>query len=668
MAEHGATLIEDGDTIIHHCNTGALATVDWGTALGVIRTAHEQGKRIHVLVANVYLNSTSDVMIIAHKGLANSNSRDYALYYNPTGSKFTFLVGNGSISGSVSSQETIVAGRWYNIMAWHDSFSNTLNIQVNNGTASSVSYTSGAMDTIYPLTLGAHDNGTSGLDGLIDEVALYKRVLTASERTWLYNRGFGRTFAELGSLSGSITYTYGNPAHKHAVTALSTGESYTYDANGNMITRIEGGLTYTQVFDAENRLISVTVSGQTTQFIYDGDGNLIKRIKPDGSRTLYIGGIYEVDKDPGGTVTGTKTYYPAAGAMRVDSTLYYVLKDHLGSASVVTDANGVTLNPGGEQRYNPYGGTRLTPGITSTDRLFTGQREMAGLGIYYYGARFYSPYINRFLSADTIVPGYANPQALNRYSYVLNNPINLTDPTGHKCVGEAEECLDDDGNPINGTGGLGGGNSNSNDLDSNLGQDIPMVLPCGGMLTCPPQSLYDDATSLLPFTSSNACYFLLHDPILCSSSSWQNFPNVTVTSVANYQLDAFGLGGGFIAGFFPAQGTGGIDAIYLTEANSIVVYGYNGNSLNTAGAGLVGGPYAIVGFNIHEPTDYSGVSQAVNVTGAYGPYGATVSYFWSGDEPFAPSAPQGFTLWYSPGLAASVSYSNVSYTPWVAIP
>lgn len=50
MAEHGAALINDGDTIIHHCNTGALATVDWGTALGVIHTAHEQGKRVHVLV------------------------------------------------------------------------------------------------------------------------------------------------------------------------------------------------------------------------------------------------------------------------------------------------------------------------------------------------------------------------------------------------------------------------------------------------------------------------------------------------------------------------------------------------------------------------------------------------------------------------------------------
>jgi hypothetical protein len=44
------------------------------------------------------------------------------------------------------------------------------------------------------------------------------------------------------------TYTYGDSAHKHAVTALNTGEGYTYDANGNMTQRVEGGLTYTQTF------------------------------------------------------------------------------------------------------------------------------------------------------------------------------------------------------------------------------------------------------------------------------------------------------------------------------------------------------------------------------------------------------------------------------------
>lgn len=50
LAENGAGLIADGDTILHHCNTGALAGVDWGTALGAIRFAHEHGKHVHVLV------------------------------------------------------------------------------------------------------------------------------------------------------------------------------------------------------------------------------------------------------------------------------------------------------------------------------------------------------------------------------------------------------------------------------------------------------------------------------------------------------------------------------------------------------------------------------------------------------------------------------------------
>ncbi len=131
----------------------------------------------------------------------------------------------------------------------------------------------------------------------------------------------------------------------------------------------------------------------------------------------------------GGTATGTVTYYPVAGAMRVNSTLYFVLKDNLGSASVVTDSTGTTV---GEDRFYPFGETRFTTGNMQTDKLFTGQRQIMGLGIYHYGARFYSPKLGRFLSADTIVPGYANPQRLNRYSYVLNNPIRYRDPSGHK--------------------------------------------------------------------------------------------------------------------------------------------------------------------------------------------------------------------------------------------
>lgn len=135
-----------------------------------------------------------------------------------------------------------------------------------------------------------------------------------------------------------------------------------------------------------------------------------------------------MDKSSGGSVTRTVTYYPVGGAMRINSTLYYVLKDHLGSASVVTDSTGAIV---GEQRYYPYGETRFTSGTIYTDKLFTGQREMSGLGIYHYNARFYSPKLGRFLSADTIISSLATPQSLNRYMYVLGNPLRYTDPTGH---------------------------------------------------------------------------------------------------------------------------------------------------------------------------------------------------------------------------------------------
>ena len=172
----------------------------------------------------------------------------------------------------------------------------------------------------------------------------------------------------------------------------------------------------------------MTVSGQTTQLVYDGDGNLVKKIKPDGSKTIFVGGLYEVDKNSGGTVTKTTVYYPAAGAMRVNGTLYYMLKDHLGSSSVVTDSTGAVV---GEQRYYPFGETRLATGSMYTDKLFTGQRAMADLGIYHYQSRFYSPKLGRFLSADTLVPNAANPQDFNRYAYVRNNPVRYTDPSGH---------------------------------------------------------------------------------------------------------------------------------------------------------------------------------------------------------------------------------------------
>ncbi len=120
--------------------------------------------------------------------------------------------------------------------------------------------------------------------------------------------------------------------------------------------------------------------------------------------------------------------------MRQNGVLTYLHGDHLGSASLATNISGAkVLNS--DLRYLPYGATR--PGFTGsglpTDRRFTGQREEAALGFYDYHARQYDSTLGRFLQADAIVPNPSDPQSLNRYSYVNNNPIKNTDPTGH-CI------------------------------------------------------------------------------------------------------------------------------------------------------------------------------------------------------------------------------------------
>jgi len=121
----------------------------------------------------------------------------------------------------------------------------------------------------------------------------------------------------------------------------------------------------------------------------------------------------------------TRYYYHSGQrvAMRVDEgggdEVYYVHADHLGSTSLTTDEDG---NVVARQLYHPYGTVRYTDGTLPTDFGFTGQREHPGLGLVFMHARYYHAGLGRFASADTIVPSPENPQAFNRYSYVLNSP------------------------------------------------------------------------------------------------------------------------------------------------------------------------------------------------------------------------------------------------------
>jgi RHS repeat-associated protein len=112
--------------------------------------------------------------------------------------------------------------------------------------------------------------------------------------------------------------------------------------------------------------------------------------------------------------------------------LHFRYADHLGSTILTTRAGGAVIE---RVQYEPYG-ARI-PSSTPAPRFgFTGQRFEAATGIYDYGARWYDPQLGRFLQPDPVVPDPLDPQSLNRYAYVRNDPVNATDPTGNVPIWE----------------------------------------------------------------------------------------------------------------------------------------------------------------------------------------------------------------------------------------
>jgi RHS repeat-associated protein len=166
-------------------------------------------------------------------------------------------------------------------------------------------------------------------------------------------------------------------------------------------------------------------------YSYDGSGGLVKRTDSSkNTSTVYAGGMEQTFS--GSTLTGTTKYYAFEGqtvAMRKDGVVSYLLRDHLGSASIVVNQSGAVV---ATTKYWPFGLTREQTGVMPTDKLFTGQQKEQDdvLDLYNYGARFYSAALGRFMGVDPVVPSVGDQQAWNPYAYVRNNPLMYVDPTG----------------------------------------------------------------------------------------------------------------------------------------------------------------------------------------------------------------------------------------------
>ena len=241
-----------------------------------------------------------------------------------------------------------------------------------------------------------------------------------------------------------------------------SGNPYTYhnpktevSSNGTYWTTVSGSGEYQETADGK----TYTFTAQAVRYIRDtingsnrNANNRWVEIEAWGNAsTTFVGNYFEwASNSDGLTNTGsTKTYYAAGQRLAIRRTGYadggnellWLLSDHLGSTTVTAYANGsfyseLRYTPWGETRYSSQSGMIIPPGSqnrTPTSFRFTGQRsEEDAIGLYYYNARWYDPWLGRFTQADSIIPNPANSASFDRYAYVANNPINSNDPSGHK--------------------------------------------------------------------------------------------------------------------------------------------------------------------------------------------------------------------------------------------
>ena len=256
----------------------------------------------------------------------------------------------------------------------------------------------------------------------------------------------------------------------HAVCQITGGSigtkttSYAYDANGNMSSGDGRSITWS----AFNKPVGISQGANSATLGYGPERQLLTRIDDTNGQvtsTVHVGGGYEKVTLPGGaveerhTVGGntlvTYTNRTAGGAGTIKTR--YLLKDHLGSVTAITDEAGdeveaFSFDAWGKRRaptlaqlegllgaWGTLGvyqrGNLTIPALTLsgalTDRGFTGHRQLDGAGLIHLGGRVYDAELGRFLSADPFVRDAADLQALNRYSYVENNPLSYTDPSGY---------------------------------------------------------------------------------------------------------------------------------------------------------------------------------------------------------------------------------------------
>ena len=261
--------------------------------------------------------------------------------------------------------------------------------------------------------------------------------------TWTYDAVGNRLTQNsvVGAASAAITaYVYDANDQLTSETttgATSTAISYSYDNNGNTLTKFDGTATTTYAYDSRNRLLNLN-SGQVT-YKYDATGIRMSETST-GLTTHYLvdlnrdyAQVVEESFDLNSFAEMTYTYgddlisqHRRIDATTTDSHSFHY--DGIGSTRQLTDVAG---NITDSYTYEAFGEVESQTGITPNNYLFTGEQFDPNLGFYYLRARYYNPGIARFQNMDTYQGRMFEPITLHKYLYANANPVTGIDLSGN---------------------------------------------------------------------------------------------------------------------------------------------------------------------------------------------------------------------------------------------
>jgi RHS repeat-associated protein len=239
--------------------------------------------------------------------------------------------------------------------------------------------------------------------------------------SWTYDRYANRTLQMVTAGTGIPSST--NPVS--ATTNRLTGVPYAYDSSGNVT---NDGLN-TVTYDGENRATGSTNGSTSGTYSYDGAGLRVRRIAGTTTTSYVFSGskvIAEYDNGAGAASPSREYIYAGTTLIaKTNSTTTNYYHQDLLSNRMVTNSSGAISE---ELGHYPYGESWYN--VSSDKLFFTTYERDSESGNDYAQARYYINRFGRFSSVDLLAGTAADPQTLNRYTYVTNNPISLTDSSG----------------------------------------------------------------------------------------------------------------------------------------------------------------------------------------------------------------------------------------------